>query len=294
MSRHTSLFLIVLFILVFTSKDLLTKYLFMNELTIFEILFFMGAGCLSVASLEVMIKKEPILPKNARYQFFRLFVTGGAWFFATLSFKYLNAGTISIISKVNTPLMIIVASFIGVFYSKKQIRLSYLTVVLFFVFAIWNRNPNDHFLGYIFFSIALVFVIIEYIMLKDSTQKENMYIVAATPSISCFLIGLLGVCFQESAFQALTSFTGFLVFLNGIVMYLFYRLSIYRYRILPLGLSELPALLASYVIIFGERTLFGVQHSVGYILFLVLVTVLLLYIFTLRKEQGFLDKEIVS
>ena len=123
MSRHTSLFLIFLFILVFTGKDLLTKYLFMNELTIFEILFFMGVGCLSIASLEVVIKKESMLPKNARYQFFRLVVTGGAWFFATLSFKYLNAGTISIISKVNTPLMIIVASFIGVFYTKKQIRI---------------------------------------------------------------------------------------------------------------------------------------------------------------------------
>jgi len=131
--------------------------------------------------------------------------------------------------------------------------------------------------------LGVFFVIAEYVMLRDSSRDEPVFIVAAVPALACVLVGLIGLSTDGGWGQ-----WGWLshpnaLFLGtaaGALIYAIYFLSIFRYRLLPLGVSEYPSVLSTLVVLLSEYLLYShiptPRHAVSLFVLLGLITITLI------------------
>jgi len=255
------------------SKDILSRFLVTHGVPAPHFLLVGGAVAFVVALLIALVRKQKLAPESVKYQGVRILLDAMSWAFATLAFKYLNATSISIISKAYIPVLVLIGPWIGNRFSTKQKALASAALAAMVFFAFANRAPNEDLLGYFYLLLTTITVSAAYIMLRHSTIKESPFIVAAVPALACVLVG--GLWGMQIQMPLATSTLNFVLEIAcGFLIYALYIASIYRYRVLPVGLAEYPTLLTGFVILPVEYWLFGLQPKPLYLANLALVLVL--------------------
>ncbi len=272
------------FTFVLATRDLLYRFLMIQGLEVSTVLFLSGLGCFITALIANAIAKGSFLPNEWKFQVIRV-VNGGLTYTLILkSFQLLNATSVSIFSKAYLPIMILLPR-LGDKYSGTQKALASLSLASLLVFMFFTRDASEPLLGYLLLLLCTGLVIAEFVMLKTSTQKEGPFIVAAMPAIACMIVGGMGT--KSVTLLSLTPGLWAFSFLSGVALFFVYFLSIYRYRILPLGISEYPALITALVILPVEYLLFDWKPTPLYI-FNVVILILLLggVLFLKNKNSG--------
>ena len=264
------------FCILLAGKDLLFRVLALGGMSSGQILFMVGLGCGTTTLLIASLTKTPINLKNKKLQVLRFFVAGLSGYFIAEAFGILNASSVAMVSKIYIPLLLIFSPLIGVSYSKKQKVLAFASIVGIGVFAIYTRRPGVPFAGYAYAIIAALLVMVEYITLRRTALSENSFWTAATPSVSCLAFGLLGAG-PSHILQLQTSSTSAIsiAFLAGVILYLIYAVSIHRYRLLPLGISEYPSLATALILLPVEFAIYGGRPEPSYVICLLSTTFLM-------------------
>jgi hypothetical protein len=275
MNQTTSYVVVFLgYTLIMSLKDVISRYLLVNGLPVAHLLLTAGTVAFLFAMAVSLFRSQRLSIASPKYQTIRLILDAVAWASATQAFKLLNATSISIISKAYIPLLILLGPFLGNLFSRKQNLLAVAALLAMTGFAFFSRAPNESLIGYFYLLISTITVTASYIMLRHSTLKESPFIVVATPAAACVLVGLvwggqIGMPLNVSV-QTL-----FLEFVCGLLIYGLYTASIYRYRLLPVGLAEYPTLLTAFFILPSEYFLFGLRPSELYLGNLAIVLVLI-------------------
>jgi hypothetical protein len=261
------------FTLSMASKDVISRFVLTHGVPAAHLLLVAGTVAFLVAITIALVRGQKLAPESVKYQCVRILLDAMSWAFATLAFQHLNATSISIISKAYIPFLVLIGPWIGNRFSSKQKVLAWsaLAAMVFFAFA--NRAPNEDLLGYFYLLLTTLMVSAAYIMLRHSTIKESPFIVTAVPALACNLVG--GIWGAQIQMPLATSTQNFVLEIAcGFLIYALYAASIYRYRVLPVGLAEYPTLLTAFFILPAEYWLFGLQPKPLYLANLALVLVL--------------------
>ncbi len=270
---HIYLIAFLAYTLSLASKDLISRFVLTHGVPTPHLLLVGGTVAFLVALAIALGRGQKLAPDSVKYQSVRILLDAMSWAFATLAFKYLNATSISIISKAYIPVLVLIGPWIGNRFSTKQKVLASAALAAMVLFAFANRAPNEDLLGYFYLLLTTITVSAAYIMLRHSTIKESPFIVTAVPALACVLVGgIWGVQIEMPLSTSTLNFT--LEIACGFLIYLLYAASIYRYRVLPVGLAEYPTLLTGFVILPAEYWLFGLKPNGFYLANLALVLVL--------------------
>lgn len=244
------------FTAVMAAKDVLSRYLLVQGVPVAHWLTFSGSFGLLFAFLVAVVTREPLRVQSYKYQGIRLVLDGISWALATQAFKLLNATSISIVAKAYIPFLILIGPLLGNHFSRTQKACAWAAMTTMVLFACVNRAPNEHIAGYVILLLCTIVVSVSYIMLRHSTLKESPFVVAATPALACVIVGSLWTWQSGVLYEPTASQFGWEI-VCGFLIYALYTASIYRYRLLPMGLAEYPALLTVFLIMPAEYWLFG-------------------------------------
>lgn len=278
------------FILILSAKDLLFRIMAIQGLDATDILFLTGVGCFISSTLFSVIlsswgHRDVFAFGSLRVQLLRLVISGTSSLFIANAFKYLNATTVTMASKIYIPLMVIIAPLFGVFYNRKQRGIALFAICSILLFAFFDTTSLDKMTGFYFIGLAVFCVILEYILLRKATFISGLFWLSFIPSLSCILYGLLlsknGICLlnEENLFMGL---------LSGFMLYLVYTASSLRYKLLPLGISEYPSLFTALVLLPVEIKYY--QWNPNWIYLACLFVTIFLMILTLY----FKNKNVIS
>ncbi len=275
------------FTVIVASKDIVSRFLLVQGIPVAHLLLFAGGTAFFIALFQALTRGTSLHVNSYRYQTVRLLLDGAAWAFATQAFKLLNATSISIISKAYIPLLILIGPLLGNVFSRKQYFFASSAFLAMVAFAFFSRAPNESLLGYLFLLLSTLTVAASYIMLRHSTIKESPFVVVATPALACVMVGAVWGLQLEMPLAA-TGPEFALEAICGLLIFGLYTASIYRYRLLPVGLAEYPTLLTAFLILPAEYFLFGWFPSVLYLANISLVLFLVGYCvyLDLARKQG--------
>jgi hypothetical protein len=257
-------------------KDLLFRVLALEGMSSGQILFIVGLAC-GITSISVaVLTRGQIELKNKKLQLVRFFVAGLSGYFIAEAFHVLNASSVAMVSKIYIPLLLLVSPLIGVSYTARQKVLAAASIGAIVIFILCTHQPEMPIAGYGYAIIAALLVMVEYITLRRTALSEKLFWTAATPAMSCLVYGLL-TAGPTNVIQILDMpiATIAIAFLAGVILYLVYAVSIHRYRILPLGISEYPSLVTALVLLPLELLIYGGHPESSYILCLVSTTFLM-------------------
>ncbi len=103
-----------------------------------QIMFYRGAFSASLIALFSIVSKRNYFPKNWKPQAGRMAIDGLSVFLLYTSYKYLSAGTVALVQRMDIPLLIIISIFNKQTKSSLQFYLSIwsIFVLAFFFFVI--------------------------------------------------------------------------------------------------------------------------------------------------------------
>lgn len=252
-----------LFALTLAARDVAYRVLLAHDIPLGAVL--LGSGLLSLLAAPLLHWNHTGSWRLQRpgLQTARLCVNAGFWILAVLTFRYLRPSTVNILAKIALPILVIVGPRIGHPYTTRERRIAVLAVLLTVLFAWVSLAQGASAYGLLLLGIAIGLSILEYLLLANAVKKEPPIYVVATPALACTLAGLALVVPSilsggnaASVVPHTPTDWGWLL-LAGICFFGAYWTSIVRYRLLPPGLAEYPALLPYFLLLPIEWLLFG-------------------------------------
>ncbi len=263
-SRGNYLIAFVGFTVLLAGKDVISRYVLVHGVPTYHLLTVSGGAALIFSFLFSVALGQSRKVCSYRAQVVRLILDAVSWGLVAEAFRLLNATSISIVSKAYIPFLVLLGPVLGNHFSRKQNALALGSMVSMVAFAFFSRDPAESLWGYLYLGLAVLTVAAGYIMLRQSSLKESPFIVTATPALACLLMGVIG-SMHAKEFALVPDPYWYLEILCGLLIYGLYTASIYRYKILPLGLAEYPTLLTCFLILPSEYMLFGWVPSITYI-----------------------------
>lgn len=262
--------LIFSFTLTLLLNGLLTKFFISQGLKGFEILILSGIGCLGIVLIHSMKHNHSLRPKNLKKQLLRALIAGAALYLVTTSYQYLSATSVSLVSRTDLAMLLVLGPLIQVPSNKRQRFLACLGIVLILAFI----GLIDDMQGMLMAFSGTVLITIGYLFIKVSMKEENESVSILTPSLSVLIYGVgVGAISDGAVF---TSDPWLIVsgLSLGALMFLLYRLTIKMYSIMDIASAEYPTLLASGLMLPFEALFLGTHFSLTHIILVVTFMVL--------------------
>lgn len=257
-------------------KDLIFRGLALKGMSAGQLLFFVGTGCGFLATMVAVISRGTIALKSVPLQLLRFMVAGLSGYFIAEALHLLNASSVAMVSKIYIPLLLIVSPLVGVQYSRRQKLLALVSIAAICTFAFFVYAGGQPAAGFLYAIAAALLVMVEYITLRRTSLSESLFWTAFTPALSCIAFGLLGAgstgIRQVAALPLIEVATAISA---GGILYLIYAVSVFRYRLLPIGISEYPSLATALLLLPLEYVFFGWRPDSAYIACLVTTTLLM-------------------
>jgi len=238
--------------LLLAGKDLVFKHLIRSGVSAPIILQISGITCLIFGLFINSWQKLKLRIQSPKNQIFRFIINGFFWITLAQAFHQLNATSIALVSKAYIPLLILFGPFLGATYLLADLILAFLALASIAFFVFFSHDSSESLIGFAYLFCGIGLVMGEYILLRTSTRNESPLIVIAAPALAMIIFGIVSDLGQTASIYNLPLNSICLSILCGLLIYGVYYASIFRYRILPLGLAEFPALIAALIILPAE------------------------------------------
>jgi drug/metabolite transporter (DMT)-like permease len=207
-----------------------------------------GFFCLLLVIGFGRFKQQSLIPKALKVQIFRALLAGLALSFFTLSYNWLTASAVAVLSNIDVPLLIVLAPFLGMKASGKTRGLSLISISFLVCYvSSLEAQPNLQ-LGLATLGIGSVLLCFGYLFIKKSMAEENEAVTIAVPSLAIIFYGIVQGLFSDVATSTITAQMVLEAFFSGVGMFFAYYATMKLYSLTDLASAEFPTLISSIVI----------------------------------------------
>lgn len=246
----------------------------------YVVLFFRAIIALILSVSFGIYRKETFIPNRLRVQGVRLFTSGLSLILIFQSFSYLSATSVSLIQRMDIPLVIFTGVFFRGINKASKYVLSIISCVIVLLLIFFSKTLDEDPIGYLLCLAGVVLVSISYHFVKKTVEHENNTILLNTTCLSCILFtSILGYFY---GFQ--TSFSLIQVIyivITGVSMFCMYQLLAGLYRKYNPETAQYPALISVFIILvsemFIEHKIFSLMFIAGNLLLLVTISAISFY-----------------
>jgi len=242
-----------------------------------------GLVCLALVFGWASYQRLSLVPKSIKTQAIRALIAGLALTFFSMSYNWLSASTVAVLSNIDVPMLVILGTLIGQNSRLRTKLLSLLSIVILAIYALSLQQQAHWVLGVSVLGVGTVLLCFGYFFIKKSMSEENEAITVFTPSIAIILYGLAQTSFEPATLASWSSLAIVGVIVSGIGMFGAYYATMRLYELTDITMAEFPTLLSSIAIQPMEAVLFKESISVSH-LWLSVIFVSVTYLI-LRTEK---------
>jgi drug/metabolite transporter (DMT)-like permease/predicted double-glycine peptidase len=271
-------------ILSLSVTGLAIRFLADQKIPLAESLVVRGLVCLVLVIGWSLNKNLSLKPKSVSTQIFRALIAGLALTFFSMSYNWLSASTIAVLSNIDVPLLVILGSWVGQRSSARAKFLSVISVSVLVIYTLTLHKESNWILGLSTLGLGCFLLCFGYFFIKKSMAEENEAITVLTPSLALIAYG--GFPFAVSLFSGDVSSTindslthsipsvfmnwnqssvG-LCLLSGVGMFGAYYATMRLYEHADIATAEFPTLISSIFIQPMEAFLFRESLSLPHLI----------------------------
>ncbi|MBL7545672.1 MAG: hypothetical protein JNL11_17770 [Bdellovibrionaceae bacterium] len=213
-----------------------------------ETLILRGLVCLGLVVVFARVKKLSLVPKSIGTQTIRALVAGMALTAFSLSYNWLSASTVAVISNVDVPMLVILGSLVGQPSSVRAKVLSFISIVFLVLYTLKIQSEPNWILGLGTLLFGLFLLCFGYAFIKKSMNEENQGITILTPALALMAYGLAQKIPDTSVASGWNHQALWVGIVSGIGMFGAYYATMKLYALVDIATAEFPTLLASIVI----------------------------------------------
>jgi drug/metabolite transporter (DMT)-like permease len=264
-SRHLA-GLLTVYIGLHALNGLVLKQLANLGVATVDTLLFRGLACAVAAAVAGMSLGRSLWPNRPWLQVFRFFCSGLALWLVTAAYAYANATTVTMISRLDTAILLVLGPLAGVAARPGQRWLAACCIVIpMVVVTRGGLGAGEQALGYVLAFLGTLGITMGYLFLRSSAKSENVQVVALIAGMAIAFYGGIGrlagagsVTWPEWPALALCAGT-------GLIMYVLYDLTVRLYRVMDVARAEYPTLIAALAVMPAEALLFHVHFTPIYV-----------------------------
>lgn len=239
MQKLLVIFLIILIALNNNSIELLAD----KEYSTATIMVYRSIVSVFLFALTLFYKGDKIQVNNKRLLLTRSFLDGFGILLLVTSFKYLAAGSVSLIQRMDIPVLIIISVFRRESKSSLQFYLSLWAIVLLSFFVAESKLLDEDTVGYAFAAPAVLLAAVTYYLVKKHTSQERREVLGFFYSLSLFVWGIIAALFTESSLQIHLSDI-WIFAAGGAFQFMVVSISLYLFERYPSERARFPFVLA--------------------------------------------------
>ena len=221
------------------------RYLALSGVSYGTSLLSRGLACAVLVILFAALRGHSLRPKKFGPQLIRALVAGLALSFFTMSYKWLSASAIAVLSNVDVPFLVVLGPVVGI-SSHWRTRLLALLSISFLIWFVSGLEMQTHLIyGLSSVLLGTFLLCFGYFFIKRSMRVENEAVTILVPSLAIIVYG-----FFQSEGEIVMDVLPFLFVsvLSGASMFFAYYATMRLYEQTDLATAEFPTLLASLVI----------------------------------------------
>ena len=176
-----------------------------------------------------LVKKEAMFPKNWGEQAVRFITTGGSLLLTLFSFGFLSAGTVSLLTRLDIPILIFFSAIARNNRNWVQIILSVLTVSIVLFLTIEPNVIDEQRSGFLLVFGGLILIVIGYLTVHKGSNTESIPALINIASISSILFGFALIVINKHSWLIPTKDIMIILVSSFVNIFLFY-LTIERYK----------------------------------------------------------------
>ncbi len=288
-SRFSLWAFILIFSLVITG--LCIRLLATRGVPLSESLVLRGISCLLLVIIFAYKRNLSLWPKSIRTQFFRALLAGFALTLFSMSYNWLTASTVSVLSNIDVPLLIALGPLVGIQASWRSRGLSLVSILFLIWYVSALEVQRNLFLGLASLSIGTLALCFGYLFIKKSMNDENEGITILVPSLAIVFYGILdqfgaGLLSSGQIFETWNLEFILIGILSGCGMFGAYIATMRLYSLTDIATAELPTLLSSIVIQPFEALFLNEALQATYFISSICFVLMIFFIVHYAKGQG--------
>lgn len=218
-----------------------------SGVSVSESLVLRGLSCVLVVAFYAYTKKLSLLPNQPRTQMLRAFLAGLALSAISLSYLWLTASTIAMLSIIDVPLLVVLGPIVGV-RTSLAVRALALLAIGILIWFITNLDVQTNLTyGLTALISGVLLLCFGYLMIKKSMGQENAAVTVLTPALALMAFGIVQRLLHSSATPWTINMLA-VAAVAGLCMFGAYYATMRLYEHADLALAEFPTLLASLAI----------------------------------------------
>ena len=261
------------------------RILALAEVPVAQSLVVRGLSCLALVAGYAWIYKMPLMPKSVRTQAVRATLAGLALTFLALSYNWLSASSVSVLSNIDVPLLIVLGPVIGATYTRKVRGLAFASIMLLVFYVASLEMHADLFFGLGTLLIGSLLLCFGYLYIKKSMADENKAVAILTPSLAIVAYGILESAVQPAIAPAWNAGLLTICVLSGAGMFMAYVSTMKLYEMTDLATAEFPTLMAAVVIQPLEAWMLGAPLKAVYLITSIGFVVITYWVMNLQKSE---------
>lgn len=223
-------------------------------------LLWRGVVCLLLvigfAKARTKARRLTLKPKSIKKQLLRAIVAGLALSFFTLSYSWLTASAVAVLSNIDVPLLWVLGPLICIPASYKTRGLAVVSIAFLGVYIGSLEATPGLFYGLTTLGIGSVLLCFGYLFIKKSMTEENEAITILVPALAIIVYGFVQSLWGEWLL-VVTPSIALQIVVSGASMFGAYYATMRLYEMTDLVSAEFPTLLASIIIQPLEAMLLG-------------------------------------
>ncbi len=219
-----------------------------NGVSTADALVMRGIFSLGFVILFANFKGLSLRPRSLRAQAIRAVVAGLALTFFTLSYEWLSASAVSVLSNVDIPFLLILGPLVGVKTNLRTQALAILSVLFLVLYVTGMKVESGTWLGLGSLGLGTLLLCFGYFFIKKSMSDENEAITILTPSLAIIVFGIVegavhGGFAVPFSLQAVVEAAA-----SGASMFGAYYATMRLYEVTDIANAEFPTLLSAVAI----------------------------------------------
>ena len=255
------------------------EYLTNNQLKAPQILFYRGVFTLILTIIYAHYRNQALMPKEIAAQSVRFITTGGSLLLILFSYNYLSAGTVSLLQRLDIPVLIFFSIFITKRMQKMQTILSILVIAIVLFLAIDPQLIDEDRNGFLLVFCGIAMVAIGYMTVHRGSNRESVPSLINVASVSSIFFGALLMIFYGHTLKV-SLINMLLLILSSVINIMLFYLTIERYKVYTPEKALLPfvwAILSTAVIeMLLERSLYSLKEIFVTVGLTLLITIICL------------------
>lgn len=233
-----------------TATGLSMRGLALQGIPVSESLIFRGVICLLLVFAWAFNHHISLIPKSIKTQFLRALIAGMALSFFSISYYWLSASAVSVLSNIDVPILILLGSLVGQVSTLRSKLLSLVSIVLLVIYGTNIQHEKNWLLGVSILGAGIFLLCFGYYFIKKSMHDENRVITILTPSLAIIFYGFLqmGMSTSLSWSRSWDFYSILLATLSGVGMFGAYYSTMELYAQTDIATAEFPTLISALAI----------------------------------------------